>query len=363
MKRIVAVILCFAILLCMACAGAEDTGKTTIGSVNVNGNFVLQCGIPEGYKATRIPSLYSPNDLLMVFQSEDPDAPVMQLSIAFDEMYAEVERLNDLTEEDLEVLEQTFVDYDPNVEITYGETGLGTKLLIAQFATESLDFISFFSIYKGYEVEFVLVPSEQAEDKTLTPEQKRLSIQFLTDLDFLPGGAPVAANPRMVAEQKYITNLSDYDPENNTVKAEVLHTVTLDEETVKALQVGSLLTVGEFSEKIDEMRTEDDGVIVINDYIYLENFGGEYHVSMDEKEYLETYVTLTLEIPDGLLVEDEIDQKTGELLDSPKQLSVDEFRTMLASGEFPNFATENVWVAFDENGEMLSVERIYAPWQ
>ena len=36
---------------------------------------------------------------------------------------------------------------------------------------------------------------------------------------------------------------------------------------------------------------------------------------------------------------------------------------MLAAGGFPDFATDNNWVTFDENGEMVSVERFYSPAQ
>ena len=85
------------------------------------------------------------------------------LSIAFDEAYADVERLNDMDDEGLALLEQTFIDSDPEVEITYGETGYGTRVLVAKHDTEGEDYIDFFSIYRGYCVEFVLLPAKEGD--------------------------------------------------------------------------------------------------------------------------------------------------------------------------------------------------------
>ena len=44
------------------------------------------------------------------------------------------------------------------VEITYGETGLGTKLLIARETGADTDFVDILSVYKGYLVEFNMTP-------------------------------------------------------------------------------------------------------------------------------------------------------------------------------------------------------------
>ena len=203
MKKIIALIVSLIMLAGAASVLAEAEGKVTIGTISINGVFTLQC----------------------------------HLSVAYDEKYYDVDRMNDLTPEELTQLEETYIEEDPEVEITYGETGYGTQLLIARHETEELDFIAFFSIYKGYCVEFVLAPSEQAEDRNLTEEQLRLSIDFLTDLDFIPANIP--ADPKtLVADGKYVTNISDYDPETNTVKLDVRHTVVLDKAIAEALRPG-----------------------------------------------------------------------------------------------------------------------------
>ena len=52
MKKIIALILSLAMLLCAVSAMAED--KVTLGTVSVNGAFRLQSVLPEGYQLTPI---------------------------------------------------------------------------------------------------------------------------------------------------------------------------------------------------------------------------------------------------------------------------------------------------------------------
>lgn len=355
MKKIIALILGLSMLFCTVFAMAEEnTEKDTLGRVTLNGAFTLQCTIPEGYEIGGDVNQYFEGDALTVsFKSEKEGAPTMQLSIAYDEMYSEVDRMNDLDEEALSLLEESFIEQDPDVEISLGETGYGTLLMIARLSEVYGNAVDFFSIYKGYCVEFVLGP---AEGYTLTDEQVQKCIDLLTDLDFVP-------DKQLVAEKTYTTNLTDYDPETNTVTAHVQHNLTQDEETVKALKVGDTLKWGLIEEEIQTLDSDEEGLITINDDIILKNDDGEYHLYMYEKEYLEDFVTLSLEIPDSLVIEDNVNQETGEPLEEPKALTVEEFTAMLEAEDYPDFATDNVYVTFDENGEMEHVERIYAPWQ
>ena len=360
MKKIIAIILSLAMLLCTASATAEDVEKVTIGTVSINGAFRLQCGLPEGY--TPVPDTVTPEQVTAVIRSEDPNAPIMQLSVAYDEMYSDVDRLNDLNQEDLALLEQTFIDNDPGVEISYGETGYGTLLLIARHESEDLDYITFFSIYKGYCVEFALVPSREAEDKNLTEEQLKISVNFLTDLDFIPANEPVSP-ARLVAGEKYVTRLTNYNAEENTVQAEVLTEILLDREDVDALQVGDTLVIGNESIPVETLERDEYGVL-INDETELRYGGGtDVYAYAYEKAYMETYASLTLQIPDGLVFLDGVDPSSGEMLDEPTKHTATEFKEMLAAGGNPDFASDNVYITFDENGEMVLVERFYTPWQ
>ena len=73
-----------------------------------------------------------------------------------------------------------------DVEITYRETGYGTKLLIARETGTDTDFVDILAIYKGYFIEFNMTPNPKAAVQTLTDQQVRMCIDFLTDVDFNP---------------------------------------------------------------------------------------------------------------------------------------------------------------------------------
>ena len=358
MKKMIAMILGLAMLLCAVSAVAED--KVTLGTVSINGAFRLQTELPEGYQL--VPQTVSPEQYVALISSEDPAKPAMQLSIAFDEQYADVERLNDMDDEALVLLEQSFIDNDPEVEITYGETGYGTRVLVAKHDTEELDFIDFFSIYRGYCVEFILLPAQEG-DRNLNEEQIATCVSFLTNLDFIPADAGVTG-AQAVAGLSFITNLSDYDPETNTLKAVVMRPIPLPAAQAEQLEAGDTLIDGQFQEEIETIDKSEEGIILINEDIMLRKIGEEYHVYVYEIEYLEQFAELTLEIPDDLKITDGIDKETGEPLEEPVTYTVDEFKAMLADENLsPDFATNNVEVKFNVNCEMVSVERFFTPAQ
>ena len=358
MKKIIAIILSLAMLLCAVSAVAED--KVTLGTVNVNGAFRLQSVLPEGYQLTPID--VTPEQYVALIASEDPAKPAMQLSIAFDEQYADVERLNDMDDEALALLEQTFIDNDPDVDITYGETGYGTRVLVAKHDTEEEDFIVFFSIYRGYCVEFVLLPAREG-DRNLVDDEIATCVSFLTNLDFIPASAGLTG-AQAVAGLTFITNLSDYNPETNTLTAVAMRPIPLPAAQVEQLEIGDLLIDGQLQEEIQTIDKSEEGVILINDDIELRKKDEEYHVYMYEIEYIEQFAELTVEIPDNLTIIDHIDKENGDPLEEPVTYTVDEFKAMLADENLsPDFATDNVEVMFNVNCEMVSVERFYTPAQ
>ena len=164
-------------------ADVETNGKKNLGTLEVNGAFTLQCEIPEGYDL-QVVNVKGDHIIASVI-SEDLTKPQMYLSIAFDEAYADVERMNDMSEEDLGHLEETFKEMN-DVEIEYRETGYGTKLLVAREVGSDTDFADFISVYKGYFIEFNMTPNPKAADQRLTDDQVKTCIDFLTNLDFLP---------------------------------------------------------------------------------------------------------------------------------------------------------------------------------
>ena len=154
-----------------------------IGKLSVNGVFDLQCTVPDGYTIQVISA--QKTRIIATLVADDAAKPQMVLTVAFDEMYAGVDRMNDMSAEDLETLKKSYTDMN-EVEFSEAETGEGTKLLVAKETGEDEDFVSFLSVYKGYTVEFVLTPNPAAADQTLTDDQIQKCVNFLTGLQFIP---------------------------------------------------------------------------------------------------------------------------------------------------------------------------------
>ena len=167
----------------VATKAPQQNGPQRLGALSVNGQFELTCMLPEGYDMHVINQ--RGGKILANIRSEDNNKPQLYLSIAYDEMYGDVKRMNDLTDEQLAVLEATYTEMN-DVEISYQNTGHGTKLLIAREVGTDTDFVDILSIYEGYMIEFNMTPNPNAANQTLTNAQIGMCIDFLTDLDFVP---------------------------------------------------------------------------------------------------------------------------------------------------------------------------------
>ena len=174
MKRLVGMVLCLCVLVGVTMSLAQGAEKTKLGTLNVNGAFDLKGTIPDGY-ALNI-EIADTTMIRALIESDDKAKPHMSLTIAFSELIADVDRLNDLNNDQLTLLEQTFKAED-DVEISYRNTDHGTKLMIVEAKDK---YIVFYTIYKGYEIEFLLTPGTSP----MTDAQINMVIGFLSDLDF-----------------------------------------------------------------------------------------------------------------------------------------------------------------------------------
>ena len=157
-------------------------GKTQLGKLTVNGEFALQCAIPEGYQIQYINTLGS--RILASITSTDPEKPIMEMTIAFDEMYSDFDRMNDMDPESLAALEASFTEMNI-VDITYRETAYGTKLMVVKEIGPDDDFVDILTVYKGYSIEFLMKPNPAASSQELTEEQIQMCIDFLSEVDFV----------------------------------------------------------------------------------------------------------------------------------------------------------------------------------
>ena len=156
--------------------------KQPLGRLSVNGEFMLQCALPEGYQMQTINALGS--KVVASITSADKEKPILYLTIAYNELYSDVPRLNDLGEEDLKLLEESFTEMN-EVSIEYRETAYGTKLLVARETGNDTDFVDILTVYKGYSIEFVMTPNPEASIQELSEVQIQMCVDFLSDLDFV----------------------------------------------------------------------------------------------------------------------------------------------------------------------------------
>lgn len=178
MKKMLAILLCVSMLL--ACAALAETEKASLGVVNVNGAFELKCALPEGYS---LEVLFSETHFCLAsVNPEDELKPTLMISIAYNELYSDVERINDLDEETLKRIEDSFRDED-DVEINYMETAYGTRLMVVKEVSDGVDYLDFYTIYKGYEVELVLIHANEGEP--ITEAEIQMAVKFLSDMDFV----------------------------------------------------------------------------------------------------------------------------------------------------------------------------------
>lgn len=164
-------------------AEPEKPEKEQLGKLDVNGKFTIQCQLPEGY-ALQVVNTKGSRIVASVL-SQDKEKPQLYLSIAYDELYSDVKRMNDLSDEALKPLEASFTQMN-DVEISYAETAYGTKLLIAKEVGDDTDFVDILSVYEGYFVEFNMTPNPEAENQQLTDAQIQMCIDFLSEVDFVP---------------------------------------------------------------------------------------------------------------------------------------------------------------------------------
>lgn len=183
MKKIIALVLSLMMVLCAFSALAEETTveKTDMGVLDVNGTFKIQSKLPEGYS-------YEPvevSDLSMFgLLTAGEDKPVIMMSIAYNEEYADVEQFNDLPEEAVELIRESFKEEDEEATFEDLQTAYGTRLL----KVTDPDFVDIYTIYKGFETDFVLVPGadvEKGEIYPLTEEAIQMLIDFITGIDFV----------------------------------------------------------------------------------------------------------------------------------------------------------------------------------
>lgn len=180
MKKIIALVLSLVMLFACAAAVAEAE-KESMGVLKVNKAFDIKySALSDGYTL----SIFQQNDMAIIanIQSPDKTLPRMGLVIAFNDEWADTEKLNDVSEEDLQAIKDSF--YEEYSELTFDtkETAAGTKLLVVTVPGGQDAYV--YTIYKAHEIEIHLFPGE--EQGALNDADIERVVSFLSDMDFVP---------------------------------------------------------------------------------------------------------------------------------------------------------------------------------
>jgi hypothetical protein len=182
MKKIIALALSLMLLLGCASAPAESADTDTL---TMMGAFEIKYkALPEYYSL----NVGSNNDMEFTARiiPSDDSRPWMFLYIGFSDEWDGVNTLADATEEDMAAVKDSFYEVtelnEGDILFEDGETGLGTKLLIARDKDGS--FAAVYAIYMSHEIEVDLYPS--GENGTISDEDVNTVIAFLTDVEFIP---------------------------------------------------------------------------------------------------------------------------------------------------------------------------------
>ena len=175
MKKIIALALSLMLILCSAAVLAEETAeKAILGTLKVGQSFMIKSRVPEGYRFEEIVN----NELNLIgILAGGEGKPTVTVSIAYNEEYADVERFNDVDEETVQAIRDSFLMMD-DVVFEDLETAYGTRLL--KVTQSDKTFVDIYTIYKGYELEFLLSADEEVQDADI-----QMLVDFISDMDFV----------------------------------------------------------------------------------------------------------------------------------------------------------------------------------
>ena len=201
--------------------------------------------------------------------------------------------------------------------------------------------------------------------QNLTEDQMRLSIDFLTDLDFIPAEEAAAAAPQTYTEP---ANIGAYNPDTGRIDVSLMTPILVQPEYLQeVLKVGEPIDLGYETITVETIESDEYYQYIIN---------GQYQLKMQEDgllrlyefdaETMMEYSEQTPLVTEDTVFIDHIDPETLEALDEPVQYTFEEFlqrRELEATGVGPGFDFSNVTVTIDENGVLLQIDRNYTPWQ
>ena len=197
---------------------------------------------------------------------------------------------------------------------------------------------------------------------------KKISITFFLILSLLaaacsPASADVITamaievNPEHLEKTASYARILGYNADSNTLTVELIEQEVFDYHDIKALQPGdwggTYFINGE----------DQEGSVFL-----LEDLNGNYRTGCDDDYVWRTVAVIECPVKDSLLFLDYINEDDGGMVELPvvhtAQELTDQLREKDTSEAFTvGLATNNVYVVFDGEGNLATIQRYYVPWQ
>ena len=197
--------------------------------------------------------------------------------------------------------------------------------------------------------------------------------QGLTGENVVIQPEPIALRMDQLAGKTGMVRVGAYHQEDHTLELTVLEKLRFAAEAVEGLQPGDaldldgeLLVVREI-EPMTYLLLLDDGSGVDEASVWLKKGeDGDYEAGQYSDFLWRQVGSAPFAVAQDAQFLDGIDPEYGDMLESPTMHSMEEFLRIKEGEEargYPGFGCDNVWAAFNAEGEIASLERFYVPWQ
>ena len=184
---------------------------------------------------------------------------------------------------------------------------------------------------------------------------------------------PIALSMDALAGKTVMVRVGAYHQEDHTLELTVLEKLRFAAEAVEGLQPGDALNLGgellvvRQIEPMTYLLLLDDGSGVDEASVWLKKGeDGDYEAGRYSHPIWRTVGSAPFAVAQDAQFLDGIDPEDGDMLESPTRHSMEEFLRIKEEEEergYPGFGCDNVWAAFNAEGEIASLERFYVPWQ
>lgn len=197
--------------------------------------------------------------------------------------------------------------------------------------------------------------------------------QGLTEETAVIQPEPVVLCMDALAGKTVMVRVGAYHQEDHTLELTVLEKLRFAAEAVEGLQPGDALNLGgellvvRQIEPMTYLLLLDDGSGVDEASVWLKKGeDGDYEAGQYSDFIWRQVGSAPFAVAQDAQFLDGINPEDGEMLESPTRHSMEEFLRIKEEEEergYPGFGCDNVWAAFNAEGEIASLERFYVPWQ